>query len=326
MFTMPARLRALFRFGPGRPETAPVRLRQGRIYVLPTLPGLAFAGVLLLMLVASINYSLSLGYAFTFLLGGVWVASVLSAFRNLFRLTIRYGKVENAFPGGNVVFHLLIENPDPRRRPALRLIGSDKQGENSFDLPPSTCSEIPLALTAKRRGVLPIGRTVIETRWPLGLVRAWSVLMPDMEGLIFPAPEVGSPDPARLPNDRAADLGSLCSGNEDFAGFRAYQETDSPRRLAWKVYARDGILVTKEFSASASGELFFNYDDLPVGLAEEARLSRLATWLLRASQDEERYALRLPACEYPAARGTAHLRRCLGALARHGSEREKRWE
>jgi len=323
MFAMPARLRAVFRLGPGRPEAAPVKLRQGRIYILPTLPGLAFAGVLLIMLVASINYSISLGYAFTFLLGGVGIADVLCAFRNLFRLSIRYGKAESAFPGGNVVFHLLIENPDPRRRPALRLIGNG--GETCFDLSPGACCEILLALPAQRRGVLPVGRTVIETRWPLGLVRVWSVLMPDMEALIFPTPEVGSPPPMCFPSDRPADMGSLCPGNEDFAGLRAYRDTDSPRHLAWKVYARDGEMMTKEFSASASGELFFNWDDLPAGLPEEMRLSRLATWLLRAGQAEERYALRLPACEFPAARGEAHLRRCLGALARHGTEREKKW-
>jgi len=324
MSALPARLRAVFRLGPGRPETAPVKLRQGRIYILPTMSGLAFAGMLAIMLVASINYGLSLGFAFTFLLGGVGTASVLSAFRNLFRLSIRYGKAEAAFPGGNVVFHLLIENPDPRRRPALRLIGNEKQGETSFDLPPSTCSEILLALPAQRRGVLPLGRTVIETRWPLGLVRAWSVLMPEMEALVFPTPEVGSPPPDRLPSERPADLGSLCPGNEDFAGFRAYRDTDSPRRVAWKVYARDGEMMTKEFSASASGELLFNWYDLPAGLPEEARLSRLATWLLLARQGEERYALRLPAREFPAARGEAHLRRCLGALARHETGQEKR--
>ena len=325
MLTLPARLRAVFRLGPSSPEAAPVRLRQGRIYLLPTLPGLAFAGVLVIMLIASINYGISLGYAFTFLLGGVGIASVLCAFRNLLRLSIRYGKVESAFPGGNVVFHFLIENPDPHRRPALRLIGNGKRGETCFDLPPGTCSEILLALPAERRGVLPIGRTVIETRWPLGLVRAWSVLRPDMEALIFPTPERGSPEPMCFPGNRPADWGGLRPGNEDFAGLRAYRDTDSPRRLAWKVYARDGVMMTKEFSASASGELFFNWDDLPAELPEEARLSRLATWLLRAGQAEERYALRLPACEYPVARGEAHLRRCLGALARHGTEREKKW-
>jgi uncharacterized protein (DUF58 family) len=326
MFTVPVRLRAVFRLGPGKPEAAPVGLRQGRIYILPTLPGLAFAGVLSVMLIASINYGISLGYAFTFLLGGAGVASALFAFRNLLRLSIRYGKVESAFPGSNVIFHLLIDNPDPRRRPALRLIGSGKRGETHFDLPPGACSEILLALPAERRGVLPIGRTVIETRWPLGLVRTWSVIVPDMEALVFPKPEAKPPPPESFPGSRPVDWGNLRTGSEDFASLRAYQDTDSPRHMAWKVYARSGEMMTKEFSASTGDELFFDWDELPAGLSEETRLSRLAAWLLHADQARNRYALRLPGCKFPSARGEAHLRRCLGALALHGIEREKRWE
>ncbi|MDR2014549.1 MAG: DUF58 domain-containing protein [Azoarcus sp.] len=326
MFAVPARLRAVFRFGPGKPEAAPVRLRQGRIYIMPTLPGLAFAGVLFIMLAASVNYSISLGYAFTFLLGGSGVASALCAFRNLLRISIRYGKTESAFSGGNVVFHLLIDNPDPRRRPALRLIGSDKRGETCFDLPPGAYSEILLALPAERRGVLPIGRTVIETRWPLGLARAWSVFVPEMEALVFPKPEADPPAPESFPGSRPVDGGNLRTGSEDFASLRAYQDTDSPRHLAWKVYARSGEMMTKEFSASTGDGLFFDWNDFSAGLSEEERLSRLAAWLLRADQARNRYALRLPGREFPSARGEAHLRRCLGALALHGTERGKRWE
>ena len=326
MFAVPDSLRAVFRLGPAKPEAAPVRVRQGRIYILPTQPGLAFAGVLAVMLVASINYGISLGYAFTFLLGGVGVASVLSAFRNLFRLSIRYGKAESAFPGGNVVFHLLIDNPDSRRRPALRLIGHNKQGETLFDLPPGVCSEILLAMPAQRRGVMPMGRTVIETRWPLGLVRAWSVIVPDMEALVFPRPEAAPPAPALFPGNRSVDWGNSGTGSEDFANLRTYQDTDSPRHLAWKVYARGGEIMTKEFSASAGSELFLEWDHLPAGMPEEARLSRLAAWLLRAEHASQRYALRLPACEFPIARGEEHLRRCLGALALHGTKREQKWK
>ncbi|MDR2209342.1 MAG: DUF58 domain-containing protein [Azoarcus sp.] len=326
MLAVPARLRALFRLGPGKPEAAPVGLRQGRIYILPTLPGLAFAGMLVIMLVASINYGISLGYAFTFLLGGAGIGSVLFAFRNLLRISIRYGKAESAFLGGNVVFHLLFDNPEPRRRPALRLIGNGRLGETCFDLPPGSCSEILLALPAERRGVLPIGRTVIETRWPLGLVRAWSVFVPDMEALVFPKPEIDPPPPTSFPGNRSVDWGNLHTGNEDFASLRAYQDTDSPRHLAWKIYARTGEMMTKEFSASAGDELFFDWDDLPVELPEEPRLSRLAAWLLRADQAGHRYALRLPGCEFSSARGEAHLYRCLGALALHGAGRERKWE
>lgn len=303
-----------------------MNLRQGRIYLLPTKPGLAFAVVLLVMLVTSINYGLGLGYAFTFLLGGAGVASIIHAFRNLLRLSIRYGKTESAFPGGSAIFHFLIDNPDSRWRPALRLIGNKSHGESSevnFDVPPGV-SELSLALPARRRGVLAAGRTVIETRWPLGLIRAWSVFFPDMEALVYPMPEPAPPPPDSGPGANTADWGRLRAGHDDFAGLRDYQITDSPRHLAWKVYAHRGVMMTKQFSASEGGDLLFDWDALPPGLPEEARLSRLSAWLLRAEQAGQRYALRMPAGAFPAERGEAHLHRCLGALALYGVNREIR--
>ena len=163
---------------------------------------------------------------------------------------------------------------------------------------------------------------MIETRWPLGLIRAWSVFVPDMEALVYPTPEPAPPPPDSGPGANTADWGRLRAGNEDFAGLRDYQETDSPRHLAWKVYAHRGVMMTKQFSASEGGDLLFDWDTLPPGLSEEARLSRLSAWLLRAEQAGQRYALQLPAGHFPAERGEAHLHRCLGALALHGTNRE----
>ena len=56
------------------PEAPPVTLVQRRIFILPTRQGYFFACVLVLLLIAAINYALSLGYLLTFLLasmGGV---------------------------------------------------------------------------------------------------------------------------------------------------------------------------------------------------------------------------------------------------------------
>ena len=51
-------------------------LTQGNIYIVPTKAGLAFAFTLMLMLVASINYQLNLGYLLTFLLAGSALVSM----------------------------------------------------------------------------------------------------------------------------------------------------------------------------------------------------------------------------------------------------------
>jgi hypothetical protein len=71
-------LRATFQrwlFRVSGPEPAPIHLGQRRIFVLPTRFGVALGATLFVMLLASINYALSLGFALTFLIGGVaWVS------------------------------------------------------------------------------------------------------------------------------------------------------------------------------------------------------------------------------------------------------------
>ena len=155
--------RWLFRVG--APETAPIRLTQRRIYVLPSAAGIAFALALLVMLLAAINYNLSLGYALVFTLGGSAASSMLHAFRNLYGLSIRPGRCPPVFAGDTAVFTLLVDNPAPRRRPALRL---GAQGQcSSFELPAAQETAIPIACPAPRRGRLVLGRSTLETRWPI---------------------------------------------------------------------------------------------------------------------------------------------------------------
>lgn len=306
--------RWLFRLG--RPESAPIVLGQRRIYVLPTAAGCAFALALLVMLIASINYSLSLGYALTFLLAGVAIASIVHAFRNLLHLSIRGGRVDAAFCGERANFRLLIDNPRAARRPALRIRA---QGEaTDFDLAPATVTEITLALPTRTRGILPMGRTVIETTWPLGLIRAWSVLIPDIEGTVYPHPESAPPALPAQQAGSASGQRSMQRGDDDFAGLRGYQPSDSPRHLAWKVYARGGPLMTKQFSALEGGDLELDWGALPDGLGVEARLSRLTAWLLVAERSSQRYALKLPTQHFTLGSGQPHLHRCLCALAFYG--------
>jgi hypothetical protein len=57
-------------FPPKGPEIGPVVLGQRRVYILPTGGGLFYGLTLVLMLLGSINYNLSLGYVLVFLLAG----------------------------------------------------------------------------------------------------------------------------------------------------------------------------------------------------------------------------------------------------------------
>src|SRR3954466_13448832 len=87
----------LYGFTP--PERGAVLLVHRRVYIVPTRLGGLFAATLAILLVGSINYSLSLGFALTFVLAGMGIAGMVHTARNLARLAISTGRTEAVFAG-----------------------------------------------------------------------------------------------------------------------------------------------------------------------------------------------------------------------------------
>src|SRR3954463_3790760 len=101
------------------PETGTIVLVHRRVYIVPTQLGLLFALTLLILLVGSINYALSLGFALTFLLAGMALAAMAHTARNLARMAISVGRVEPVFAGEAVQFRLYLESRAAFDRPAI---------------------------------------------------------------------------------------------------------------------------------------------------------------------------------------------------------------
>lgn len=300
------------------PEPAPIVLSQRRVFVIPTRNGIVFAAAVLMLLVGSINYSLSLGYALTFLLGGLGIVVIVHAFRNLAQLEITPGRTEPAFAGEVCEFSLLLHNLRNEPRPALLLQAASHE-PILITAPARAVGEAKVLVKADRRGWLRPGRIRIETRYPLGLIRAWSTIEPDMRCLVYPKPEPAPPPlPSGGPHAMGMQTGS--TGSEDFLGLRNYQPGDSPRHIAWKAVARDAAPLTKLFAGAGSAEIWLDWSALPAQLDTEARLSRLTAWVLAAQRAGARFGLRLPALQLAPAPDESHVRDCLRALALHGEE------
>ena len=302
----------LYGFTP--PETGTVVLVHRRVYIVPTRLGWLFALTLLILLIGSINYALSLGFALTFLLAGMGLAGMVHTARNLARMAVSVGRAEPVFAGEAAQFRLYLDARGAFDRPAILARHVKSRSQLVVDVPGAGLAEIVLAVPAERRGWLPLGRVMLETRFPLGLFRAWSYVEPEARCLVYPRPE-RSPLPAPAADAAAGSLEQQASGHEDFAALRGYQRSDSPRHVAWKALARTGDMLTKQFSGEAAAELWLDWQRLPAALALEGRLSRLAGWVLDAERRGARYGLRLPGLELPLGHGEAHRAACLEALA-----------
>ena len=294
------------------PEPGVVFLSQRRVYILPTRHGLTFGAAIVLMLIGSINYNLSLGYILTFLLAGLGIVSILHTFRNLAHLYVSAGRAASVFAGDSAKFELILENKSDFDRHSLDLLC--REATASCNAPAQEHCSVVLPQKAEKRGWLQLERVTIATRFPLGLMRAWSYVQPDMRALVYPRPDT-APLPLPYSDADTGDAVSAGAGTDDFSGLRPYQTSDSPRHIAWKTSARSELLLTKLFAGRAASELWFEWEQLPANMHAEARLSRLARWVLLAEERGLRYGLKLPGVTVPLGEGFPHRERCLKELA-----------
>ncbi len=299
------------------PETPPVVLTQRRIFIIPSHTGYFFAFVLLLLLIASINYSLSLGFLLTFLLGGIVSTSMLHTFRNLVRLSITPGKIEPVFAGEDAQFHLVMQNPSVARFSVGVKRAKLRDAEPAFgDIAPNTSTNLTLPVAADRRGMLACGRLEIFTEYPVGLFHAWSYVDFGMACLVYPKPDPGA---GALPISASGNgEGNIAvAGDEEFQSLRAYRAGDNLRQIAWKALAREQGLLVKEFGTTTSADLWLDYA-AQQGFGVEERLSRLTWWVMEAERAMVPYGLKLPDKTIRPSMGREHRDQCLAALALYG--------
>ena len=297
------------------PRSDSQTLTQRNLYILPTLAGWSFGFTLLVMLLASINYQLNLGYALTFLLGGAALVSMHQTHGNLRRLVLRVKAPAPVFAGEAATLEVVVDNPGGERHGVgLGLYDAHRQGMAFCDVPAQGSTLLKLRFTPTLRGRHGLPTLLVETHFPLGLFRAWTVWRPAAQALVYPAPEL----PAHtLPPGQPSGGGELQarsgSGGE-FEGVRAYRRGDPLRQIVWKKVARTGELVSRDTSASAAQSLMLDYAAAGAD-GIEPRLSRLAAWVLAAEHLGQSYALKLPGRELPPAGGEAQRRDALEALA-----------
>jgi uncharacterized protein (DUF58 family) len=305
-------------------EPGEVQLVMRRVFILPTRPGLAFVGLLLIMLIGSINYNLGLGFVLTFFTGSCAIVDMYMTAKNLALLRLAPGRTQPVFAGDEAQFELHVRNTTARERYAVWL-GFQDEGEprQAVDVPAGSSASLVLSRPSKERGWLTAPRVRLFTRFPLGLFGAWAYWQPDVKVLVYPQPETAPPP---LPTTGAArEDGYGTVGLDNFSGIRNYQPGDPMRHLAWRQIARlhpadGGNLVSKHFEGGAVSDLQLDLEALPSTLDIELRLSRLAAWVLEAERRALPYGLNVGRRRIEQGLGEAHCADCLRALALHGKE------
>ena len=292
-------------------------LTQRNVYILPTSPGFMMGATLLILVVASINYQLNLGYLLTFLLTGCGVVGMHVCHATLRGLTMNLMTPDPQFAGASATLRVVMTNNRNSVRRGIGIGVLEAPRENKFvwtDVPPRGSCVVEIAFKPERRGVHRVPALTAETRFPLGTFRVWTVWRPAAQVLVYPQPETFPPPlpPGEPRAGGAASARAQITG--EFDGVREYRRGDPLKLVVWKKAAKTGELVSRDAEQAQRYELWLDFTH--AGHSDtEMRLSRLAAWLLQADRIGMEYGLRLPGIQIPPSSGESHKRRCLEALA-----------
>ena len=235
------------------------RLVQRNIYILPTRAGLVYALTLLVLLVASINYRLNLGYLLTFLLAGSGLASMHLTHATLRGLTLRLRPPAPAHAGEAAGVDVVLASPDAARWGVG--VGLEAAGDDTLawtDVPAGGEAALRIGHVPAQRGLHGLPLLRVETRFPLGLFRAWTLWQPASRLLVYPAPERPA---APLPGGaaragEAAPVRGAPAESAEFDGVRGWRRGDPLRQVVWKkaatALATGGELVSREHAPAAT--------------------------------------------------------------------------
>lgn len=298
------------------PPSSQITLSQRNVFIFPTRTGFVFGGLIVLLILGAINYQASLVYGVAFLLGSMFLVTILYTFRNLSGLTLELVGARPGFVGEDVEIAIRVIRPVGRSREGIQL-GWPDGIMRWAELSELETDTVKLYVQADHRGYFDPGRLLVETYFPLGLLRAWTWVDLNVKVLIYPKPIFGD-FPQTVSGHR--DEGQLIDplGSDDFHDIKTYRPGDPVRHIIWRSYARSEELMVKQYASYVEPRLWLTLDGVTGDLEE--RISRLTGLALKATRLEREFGLDVGTVQIRPARGDAHLEQVLKELALHGLE------
>lgn len=289
----------------------PIRGKKYRFVI--TRYGIVYVGLLVAILVGSINHNNNLGYLLTFFLGSVLFVSTFSTFQNISGITVKGREAKPVYAGQLSSFPLVYE-VESEKRPGIHM-ALDQQHERIQDLDNGK-TQVTLSYPTTRRGMLNLSTIHLSSSFPLGLMKFETKQPIKLSCLVYPKPVrtpfiteqvEGDGEESGADNKEKRDSG-------DFTGLDLYSPGDSPKRIHWKGLAGGQGLFTKRFEGNEVASFTFSLQELP-GSDVELKLSQLAYMILTAEAEGQEYGVKLGDQLISPGRGAAHKNSCLSALA-----------
>jgi len=300
------------------PPARQVQLNTRSLFIFPSKAGFSFVLLVVLCWLVATNYENNLVFGITCLLTAIFVVAILHSFANLSGLNISCSRVSSGHAGHPLTIELVLHQSGKRLRENL-IFAFDGHEPVAIDIAATEEARVKLGFVPASRGLIDPGRLCVESLYPLGLFRVWTQIDLNIRCLVYPSPQTAlNRRTTASPMDGGEGLiVQILEGGEDFTGLSDYRPGDSPKRIAWKQFAREQGLYTKHYGSAQDERLWLDWDAFP-GLDTEARLSRLCGLLLSIVPLDIPYGLKLPGLTIAPNTTDSHRLQVLRELALFG--------
>ena len=285
------------------PASKKITLSHKSIFILPSGFGIAWLILVVLLFLLGTNYQNNLIMGLSFLLLSVFNTCIIYSYKNLAGLTLSSRQQSGHFAGSPIYYPIQLSS----KRQAFEIQCQFKdQPLHSIKSVNNQQSQLLVTVDKVRRGINRPGRLKVESRYPLGLCRAWSNIDLDLSQLVFAEP-IADPNPVSFiskPGDEQEHSGKHVSGVDEFKGLKEYQTGEPLKQVAWKQWAQGRGMLTKEFEQPQGAPMWLALEDNADDI--ELVLSHLAWHTEQLSQNNQVFGLTLSGQSIPPANGEKH--------------------
>ena len=230
-----AGLRAACGAGPagGRATTAcRSRCVTRRIYILPTRAGSAFAALMLVMLLAGLNYANSVAMLITFLLAGFGLIAMHLTHRNLDGRGMRAVAASTLSSASTAACWSRCENPPIPRASASTCEVAGARARDRGRAGRGHGARRCRRCRSSAAAALAVDRIKLSTRFRSACSAPGPTCTCDCV-IAWPVPRGRREPPLETSSGGNAHRPCIARGDEEWAGLREFRDGDSPRQVAW---------------------------------------------------------------------------------------------
>ena len=292
------------------PPVKQIRLTQRQVFIFLSKEGGLFGLMMVAIFIAGVNYANNLILGLCFFLGSVLIIVVHHTFNNLSGLLLEAVDASDS-EAGTVTNYRIRITPHGRHVPRQIQLEWDGQTRVLDHIDRPTLVAFQLETPVRGRFLPP--RLGVSTVYPLGILRAWTYVRFSEPAWVSPIPIEGVLQGSRVMSGEDDEAAVRVAGQDEFDELRTFVEGESLARVSWGHLARGQGVLTKRFSDAVGREQLLDYDAMSGG--HELRLSQLAYWVKRLTEEQVAFELKVREQSVPLGMGFAHQAAALRFLA-----------